>query len=496
MHTSLAPPRLRNIVALAAALTLALAAIVALEHPAAAVTIDTSAWYQLINRNSGKALDVNGASTADGADIIQWSASSTSLNQQWQFVSAGDGYYRLKARHSGKVADVSSASTADGADVIQWSDNGGTNQQWSVIDTGGGYVKFLNRNSGKALDVYAHSTADGADVVQWTDNGGTNQQWQLVQVGTATPTPTPTVTGTPTTPPASYPNPGLVTGSTLVHDPSMLKTSNGYLVAHTGNNIVLKTSADRTAFREAGVAFPNGASWTLSYTGGSANLWAPDVSYHNGKYYMYYAASTFGSQNSAIFLATSTSGTSGTWTNQGLVISTSSSSNFNAIDPNLIVDDSGHWWLSLGSFWTGIKMIPLDSSTGLRSGSTIYSIAQRTGGSTAIEAPFVFKHGSYYYLWVSFDLCCQGASSTYRIMVGRSTSVTGPYVDRNGTAMTSGGGTQVLAGHGGVHGPGGEGVFTDNDGDILVYHYYDDSGTARLGINKIGYDSSGWPFVY
>lgn len=190
-----------------------------------------------------------------------------------------------------------------------------------------------------------------------------------------------------------------MTGSTSVHDPSVVKTSNGYLLAHTGNNIVLKTSNDRTAWRDAGAAFPGGASWTLPYTGGGASLWAPDISYRNGKCYMYYSASTFGSRNSAIFLATSTTGASGSWTNNGLVVSTSSSSNYNAIDPNLIVDSSGGWWLSFGSFWTGIKLIPLNSSTGMRSGTTMHSIAQRTSGSTAIEAPFIFKHGSYYYLW-------------------------------------------------------------------------------------------------
>src|SRR3954470_4729702 len=101
---------------------------------------------------------------------------------------------------------------------------------------------------------------------------------------------------------ATYPNPGVVTGSVNVHDPGAVKKPDGsYLIAHTGNNIVLKTSTDRTAFRDAGVAFPGGASWTTSYTGGSANLRAPDLSYRNGKYYMYYSASTFGSNRSAIF---------------------------------------------------------------------------------------------------------------------------------------------------------------------------------------------------
>jgi arabinan endo-1,5-alpha-L-arabinosidase len=305
----------------------------------------------------------------------------------------------------------------------------------------------------------------------------------------------PLAAATPTTPPAAYPNPGVITGDTGAHDPSIVKTpAGGYIAAYTGDNLLLKTSADRTAFRNAGAVFPGGASWTTSYTGGSRNLWAPDISYRNGRYYLYYSASTFGSNHSAIFLATSTTGASGSWTNQGLVIESRTSDNFNAIDPNLVVDSGGRWFLSLGSFWSGIKLVALDPSTGKRSDGTIRAIAGRNGG--AIEAPYIFKHGSYYYLWVSFDLCCRGASSTYRIMVGRSTSVTGPYVDRNGTAMTSGGGTQLLASHGSIHGPGHQAVFADTDSDVLAYHYYANSGASYLGINLIGYDSAGWPFVY
>jgi arabinan endo-1,5-alpha-L-arabinosidase len=306
----------------------------------------------------------------------------------------------------------------------------------------------------------------------------------------------PAQAATPTTPPASYPGPGVVTGNINVHDPSVVKSSSGqYILVHTGANISIKTSTDRTAWRDAGSVFPSGASWTTSYTGGGNNLWAPDISFHNGQYWLYYAASSFGSQNSAIFLATSSTGASGSWTNQGLVISSSGSVDYNAIDPNLSVDSGGTWWLTFGSFWTGIKMVKLNSS-GKRADSTVYSVAKRSGSSTAIEAPFVFKHGSYYYMWVSWDLCCRGASSTYRIMVGRSTSPTGTFVDRNGTAMTSGGGTQVLAGHGSIHGPGGQSVIADSDADTLVYHYYADDGSSKLGINLIGYDSAGWPFVY
>ncbi|GIH06438.1 arabinan endo-1,5-alpha-L-arabinosidase [Rhizocola hellebori] len=306
------------------------------------------------------------------------------------------------------------------------------------------------------------------------------------------------VTGARAAPLAAYPNPAPVTGSTGAHDPAVVKAGNGtYLLLTTGNNLPIRTSRDRVNWQNAGVVWPNGASWTTAYTNGSRNLWAPDISFRNGQFYLYYSASTFGSQRSAIFLATSPTGAAGSWTHRGLVIESSGSVNFNAIDPNLVVDSAGQWWLSFGSFWTGIKAVRLDPATGMRSASdtAIRALAQRQTANGAIEAPFVYAHGGFYYLFVAFDLCCRGATSTYRVMVGRSTSPTGPYTDRAGTALTSGGGTEILAGHGSIHGPGHPAVVADNGQDVLFYHYYADNGAARLGINLLGWDSSGWPFV-
>ncbi|MFD2012573.1 RICIN domain-containing protein [Streptomyces narbonensis] len=155
--------------------------VVAKPTPAEAATVDTNASYVLVNRNSGKALDVYGASTADGARVSQWTRND-GTNQQWQFADSGGGFYRLKARHSGKVLDVAGASTTDGAAIQQWADGNGANQQFRLADSDAGYVRLINRNSGKAVEVQGASTADGANVVQYTDWGGANQQWQMVKL--------------------------------------------------------------------------------------------------------------------------------------------------------------------------------------------------------------------------------------------------------------------------------------------------------------------------
>ncbi|EIN11524.1 glycoside hydrolase family 43 protein [Punctularia strigosozonata HHB-11173 SS5] len=293
----------------------------------------------------------------------------------------------------------------------------------------------------------------------------------------------------------AYVGPGVVTGDTAVHDPTICKDGSGkYWLFSTGTGIEIRTSTDRTAWTYVGVVWPNGApSATNTYTGTTNGaLWAPDCQYVNSKFRLFYAASTFGSQNSAIFYAESTTGAPGSWTDEGLVISTSSSSNYNAIDPNLFISTGGSWYLSLGSFWTGIKLVQIDSTGALES-STITSIAERTANGGAIEASVIYQYGSYFYLFTSWDKCCDGTSSTYNIRVGRSTSVSGTYTDASGVSLLSGGGTLVLETHDSIYGPGGQDVFTDTDGPIMVYHYYTSTG-SWLGINKLDF-SSGWPVV-
>ena len=370
-----------------------------------------------------------------------------------------------------------------GAAALQYADNGTNDHLWEVLSVGGGQYKIQNVNSTLLLDISGASKSAGVDAVQSSDTGASSQLWTLTAAG------------------AAYVNPGLVTGNIApVHDPSMIKTGTSYALFATGGGIEQRASIDRTNFTPTLTAHAFAAlpAWTAPYTNGT-DLWAPDVSFNGGQYYLYFAASTFGSSNSAIGLAISPTGDVGSWVDSGAAVLTSATcAGSNAIDPAFISDAAGNWWLAFGSFFNGINMVQLDPSTGKPLGATptCYSLAQRTG--TAIEGSTVYLHAGMYYLFASVDTCCQGINSTYHIVVGRSNNPQGPYLDRGGISMTQGGGTIVLATHGNIIGPGGQDIFSDTDGDVLVYHYYDgnNGGTPTLGINLLGWTSDGWPFVH
>ncbi|MEU9984636.1 arabinan endo-1,5-alpha-L-arabinosidase [Streptomyces sp. NPDC050856] len=298
---------------------------------------------------------------------------------------------------------------------------------------------------------------------------------------------------------SAYPGPGRVTGDVVVHDPTMLRAPDGrYLLHSTHGYLESRTSTDRVAFSRNGNAFSAPPRWWSRYSAEN-DPWAPDLSYHGGRYLMYYSVSRFHSNTSAIGLATSTTGTPGSWKDQGIVHSSTAGSDHNAIDPDLFVDDDGKWWLAFGSHWSGIKMIRLDPRTGKQyaGDTTRHSLASRSTAPRAVEGPTVVKRKGYYYLFASYDTCCSGTASTYRIKVGRATSPTGPYYDRNGVAMNKDGGTVVMASQKSVIGPGGQDIMRDGGEDLLVYHYYDgsDGGAPKLGLNLLKW-SDGWPTAY
>ncbi|MFD7293273.1 arabinan endo-1,5-alpha-L-arabinosidase [Streptomyces sp. NPDC059897] len=293
----------------------------------------------------------------------------------------------------------------------------------------------------------------------------------------------------------SYPDPQAITGQRIIHDPTVIKLKDGRYVAYsTGGVIGARLSSDRVDWTDEGNAFAEPPSWWLQYND-TGDPWAPDISYRDGRYWLYYAVSSWGTNHSAIGVATSKSGLPGTWTDHGKVFSSETTDTWNAIDPNVIEAD-GKLWMSFGSYWSGIRMVELDPATGRAvPGAKVHHLATRPDAPHAVEGPAVVKHGRYFYLFASYDACCQGVNSTYKIRVGRSASVTGPYVDKDGKPLLDGGGTLLLAGHGRYLGTGGESVFRDRGRYVLAYHYYDaqDAGTPKLGLNTLSWTKSGWP---
>ncbi len=269
------------------------------------------------------------------------------------------------------------------------------------------------------------------------------------------------------------------------HDPSRIirNTDGRYWVFTTGQGIWCM-SASTTSFsdwRAERAVFPSGwPSWIAQYVSGfNGNFWAPDVVKIGTTYYCYYSCAGSGAP-AAIGVATATN-LAGPWTDRGMVVAGN-----NAIDPAILVDGS-NMWMSYGNWQSGIDLVQVSQSTGKRVNSTTTHLIP----NQQVEGPALIKNGSYYYLFFQRGLCCNGCNSTYYVQVGRSTSVTGPYVDQSGRALSSGGGTTFLANrNGNVIGPGhigyGEGK--------LTYHFYNSNAScaAQLMIRNLGW-SNGWP---
>lgn len=293
------------------------------------------------------------------------------------------------------------------------------------------------------------------------------------------------------------------------HDPVIIREGDTYYVFGTGGHyITSRTSKDLRHWTAAGSVIAAMPDWALKAVPGAQGMWAPDISYVNGEYRLYYAVSTFGSNRSAIGLFTSPTldpkAKDYGWKDRGMVLMSTPEDDFNAIDPNFIVDAEGRQWLALGSFWSGIKLFPLDPGTGKpRAGTRPYSIARRpapAGAPDPVEAPFIIRHGGWYYLLASYDYCCKGVNSTYYTVVSRSRKITGPYLGKDGSAMMMGGGTVFLRAdlqeEQRFRGPGHPGAFTDTDGTTyVVYHAYDrrNDGAPTLRIAPIRWDADGWP---
>ncbi len=289
-----------------------------------------------------------------------------------------------------------------------------------------------------------------------------------------------------------------------VHDPVIAHEKGVYYIFYTGARIPVTCSQDMVSWQFCGRVFESYPAWTREINPDLADAWAPDISFFNGRWHLYYAVSSFGTQNSAIGLATNSTldpaSPDYAWVDQGVVLRSRPGDRWNAIDPNLVLDETGTPWLAWGSFWQGIWMRKVDAASGMLDAGQPDAIhlADRStgpGNTTAIEAPFIVERNGQWYLFVSFDRCCQGTASTYNLRVGRSDALTGPYVDRDGVPLTQGGGTLILSAYDRWRGPGHNGMLVEDGVYWMVYHAYDAEagGKPRLRIESLSWDTEGWP---
>lgn len=305
-----------------------------------------------------------------------------------------------------------------------------------------------------------------------------------------------------------------VTEKPMVHDPVMAEEDGTYHIFATGMGIQRMTSEDRKQWTVTSAPVMTVIpKWAHdSVPGFDKHVWAPDIIKWHGKWWLAYSCSTFGKNGSAIGLLSAEKLSSPIWNDEGCIVtSRENRDNWNAIDPNFVVDDHDTPWLVWGSFWDGIQLAKLDTTMHIAKGEKPRTIARRHApgtttaepnptsthaGTNAIEAPFILKHDGYYYLFVSWDYCCRGSKSNYRVAVGRSKSVEGPYLDKAGKDMSLGGGTLFIEGDKKNYEAAGHcAAYSINGQDIFICHGYSTElkGAPVLIQRTINWSSDGWP---
>ncbi len=298
-----------------------------------------------------------------------------------------------------------------------------------------------------------------------------------------------------------------------VHDPVVILQDSTYYLFCTGRGISVWSSPDLVRWSRREPVFAEAPAWAFDVVPDFRNhIWAPDISFHQGKFYLYYSVSSFGKNTSAIGVATNATldrdDPAFGWTDHGIVVrSVPFRDLWNAIDPNLVLDEAGVPWLAFGSWWGGLKLVKLRQDR-LQPADPPewHTIAARArepllnddhAGSAALEAPFIFRKDPYYYLFASYDICCRGAESTYKVRVGRSGRVTGPYFDRDGQRMDRGGGSLLVKGNAAWPGVGHNSIYTFQGVDYFFAHAYDrsDEGRSKLKISRVHWDDEGWPLL-
>ncbi len=300
-------------------------------------------------------------------------------------------------------------------------------------------------------------------------------------------------------------------GLWYTHDPAVYQDecSGNYYIYGTG--AVCQKSADLVHWEYVGKVVEHPPKEAEEWTGGK-DIWAPDIVKVGDEYRLYCSNSTWGVQQSCIFLAVADNA-EGPFVPRGIVLKTSSDLSTNAIDANIITDaETGEMYMIYGSFWGGCHALKLDTQTGLAAEEGVGKcLACRPSWlSTAIEGPYMVYHPDtkYYYLFVSYG----SLKMDYQVRVGRSRSVLGPFVDRNGRELTdltdedNSIGQMLFCGYCWNDGvsymaPGHNSVLHDKDGSwYLVCHIREKNFTgvpeiSTMQVRKMYWTDDGWPFL-
>ena len=301
-------------------------------------------------------------------------------------------------------------------------------------------------------------------------------------------------------------------GLWLTHDPAIYQDeASGYYYIY-GTDAISQKSKDLIHWEMVGKIVEEPPAESQEWVG-TKNIWAPDIVKVGDEYRLYCSNSSFGSQKSCIFLAVSDKA-EGPFEPRDCVIKTSDELPVNGIDANIISDaKTGEMYMVYGSFWGGIHLLRLEKETGLPAEEGIgICLAKRPAWlSTGVEGPYIIynEETGYYYLFVSYG----SLKTDYQIRVGRSKSVTGPYVDFHGREMTetddpwNSVGQMQFCGYQwsdgvGYMGPGHNSVLHDKDGSwYLVYHIRQKNFVgdwlepSTMQIRKLFWTKEGWPVV-
>lgn len=446
--------------------------------------LEHNALYKIVNVNDGYVMASNRFGLQANAYVVS-QGYCDDLNQMWRAIQQADGSYCFENMSTLQYMTLKKNSKENGATIcVSEFKEGNKGQQWSLEEAGDGQYRILSAVTGKPVETQDNATTAGTQIVQNEASSQKGQLWTFEKVSDGG---------------SEYPHlkvvSGALTGSSC---PEIIKQGDTYYAYNMGNGIGIKESTDLEYWKSIGSVFPSKYPYEwMSEEVPGGSIWAPGVYKIGDLYYCYYCCSTSGSQNSAIGVAVNKTLEKGTkdynWVDKGMVIrSYKGVDDYNCIDPNIFIDDDGQPWLIFGSYWGGIKMRKIDPSNGMldESDPTTYTLANRTERPGGIEAPYVIKRGDYYYLFCAFG----NFATKYYCGVGRSTSLFGPYVDRDGKPMMEGGNFAVTDYKDGITKVGHASVFRDPDGqDYLVSEYFwDDSGSMML-ISTITWTEDGWP---